>query len=155
MKEIPLTQGKVAIVDDDIFLMLSKFKWYARKTGKFWYVFRWIRLNPQKSISVSMHRIILGTPKGMETDHINGNGLDNRIENLRVVTKRQNLQNLHNKRSSKYPGVYWKKSHKKWCALIYLNGRMRHIINSNDEMTAATAYRVACKVLTGVDPICP
>ena len=56
-----------------------------------------------------MHREIMNTPKEMVTDHKDGNGLNNCKSNLRIVTNRQNAQNMRVDKSSKYPGVHWHK----------------------------------------------
>lgn len=146
MKEIPLTQGKVALVDDEDYAELSKFSWYLHRDGNIQYAVRCSHRNPttHKRNFIRMHAIILGTPKGMDTDHINGDGLDNRRENLRVVTKRQNQQNLHILKSSKFPGVDWNKSHKKWRTKIQINGKSHHLGYYNNEEMAARRYRIAC-----------
>ncbi len=91
-----------------------------------------------------MHAVIVGTPKGMQTDHINGNGLDNRRENLRVVTHRKNAQNRHTPKSSKYPGVTWHKSARKWQAQIRVAGKKHHLGLYEDEETAGIVYAMAC-----------
>jgi hypothetical protein len=93
MKEIPLTKGKVALVDDEDFEEVSKVTWYLVKIRNTCYAHGYVK-PPSKKMEY-MHRLILKTPEDMETDHINGNGLDNRKENLRVVTHRQNMQNIH------------------------------------------------------------
>lgn len=93
MKEIQLTQGKVSIVDDEIFDELNRHKWFARPNGfgKF-YAARSSGKEDNYEI-VLMHRYILNTPKGMVGDHINGNTLDNRKSNLRNTTYSQNSMN--------------------------------------------------------------
>ena len=150
MKEIPLTQGKVAIVDDDNYTKLSGFCWHANRNRNTIYAGHYDR---EKGGNIPMHMEILTVPKGMSIDHINGNGLDNRRENLRIVTCRQNMQNLHIPKSSKHPGVDWNRQKKKWRAYIHLNKRKRHLGFFDDEIEAATAYRVACVVLTGVEAL--
>lgn len=121
MKEILLTQGKVAIVDDEDFEYLNQWKWqymsgYARKG-------RWN--NGVKKFFL-MHRFILGLTcsyKEKEVDHINGNGLDNRRCNLRVATKSQNRCNSSKPRNntSGYKGIGWRAERKKWCVRIGIN----------------------------------
>ena len=58
-------------------------------------------------------------------DHVNGNKLDNRIENLRVVTNSQNLQNKTHKGGKPIRGVYFHKQNSNWCAHWYENGKRR------------------------------
>ena len=148
MREIPLTQGKVALVDDGDYPEISKFKWYAHKDGKTWYA---LRSSPRdacgKQYKIMMHRTIFKICDGLEIDHINGNGLDNRCENLQAVTTRGNAQNRHQLKSSKYPGVTWREYHQKWSAQISLNGRVRHIGYFSDEVSAFVAYENACSSL--------
>lgn len=92
MKRILLTQGKYALVDDADFEYLNQWKWCAHKIGSIYYVKRGHNWNKKKKCwneILSMHRVILGLSKGdgICTDHINGNGLDNRHCNLRACTK--------------------------------------------------------------------
>jgi hypothetical protein len=81
MKEIPLTRGYVAIVDNRDFAWLSKYKWHAGGV-----VEHIAARRKENWKNVYMHRMIMGEPKGLEIDHINHNPLDNRRRNLRIVT---------------------------------------------------------------------
>lgn len=104
MEEIILTRGRVAIVDDEDFEEISKYKWYCDATG---YAVREQSLGNSKSKMVRMHRIVNKTPDGLETDHINGNKLDNRKENLRNCNHAENSRNTKKKNgSSVYKGVH-------------------------------------------------
>lgn len=147
MKEIPLTQGKVALVDDEDYVELSKYRWCAAKSEKTFYVSRHSPSVKGKRHTLLMHRVIMHPPEDMEIDHINGNGLDNQKVNLRIVTTRQNGQNRHQKKTSKYPGVSWNKELMSWCANIQIKGRKRYLGAFNDEKKAADAYQTACKNL--------
>lgn len=149
-KEISLTQGKVALVDDEDFDYLSQYKWCAHKgRNNIFYAVRNVR-NKKGATMFKMHSVIIGTPSGMDTDHINGDGLDNRKTNLRVVTRRQNIQNLHIPKSSKYPGVTWNKNTRKWRALIRISDRLCHLGLFTDEDEAAEAYVIACADISKV-----
>jgi hypothetical protein len=145
--QIPLTQGKSAIIDEADYPLLSQSKWYAYKHGNTFYAARNSPRVTGKSYRIRMHTVIAGTPKGMDTDHINGDGLDNRRENLRVVTHRINTQIQHRIKTSKCLGVSWDKTHGKWRASIRFGGRYRHLIYSDIEEDAATTYRIANEVL--------
>lgn len=101
MKEIPLTQGMVAIVDDEDHLRLSKYKWYARRSINTFYArcsLRRIKGKPRPYLI--MHRVILNAPAGLEVDHKDGNGLNNTRANLRLVTRRQNVINSAGRRDA-------------------------------------------------------
>jgi hypothetical protein len=151
VKEIPLTQGKVTLVDDEDFDYLNQFKWYARKSKKTFYAFRGVNIN-KKVIGFSLHRSIMNPPVNMEIDHINGNGLDNQKENMRIVTSRQNAQNRHIKKSSHYVGVSWDTKSKKWFARIRVRGISRYLGSFKNEIDAAAMYRVTCAVLFPQSP---
>ena len=142
MKQIPLTRGKVALVDDDDFEYINKYKWCVYICNGMPYAKR----GKNKKTEL-MHRVIMNPPSDMQIDHINGNGLDNRRINLRIVTSRQNQQNRHQIKSSNYPGVYWNKNKQKWHATIKIKGAHKHILYTENECEAATAYNVASNYL--------
>jgi len=151
--EIPLTQGKIALIDDDDYEEISKYKWFANKRGKTYYAIRNSTYENGKRYLIYMHSIIAGTPKGMETDHMNGNGLDNRKENLRIVTKRTNQQNRHQEKSSRYSGVYWDNQKMIWRAGIQFNGKHYSLGRWDDEKDAYEVYLIACKLAEKMKPI--
>jgi len=129
MKQIKLTQGKFAIVDDSDFEWLNQWKWCFH----IGYVVRNKR-EKGKCKMIYMHRLINNTSSGFETDHINRNKLDNRRSNLRTVTSSQNNMNTgmwkHN--TSKHKGVFWDKSRNKWMAGIGLNYKFINVGRFND-----------------------
>lgn len=98
-----------------------------------------------------MHRLIMNTPDHLVCDHINHNGIDNRKQNLRNCTKKQNRANSRSlaKSSSKYKGVCWDKSCKKWCAYIKNNDKRTHLGYFEDEAEAARAHDRAAKKIRG------
>ena len=137
MKEIQLTQGKVALVDDEDFDWLNQWKWccshdYANKA---------VRLSNGKYSAITMHRLILLAHKGQEVDHINGNRLDNRRVNLRFCSRTENQYNKKRQKNNTtgYKGV---RKHRdgKWEAKIRVNGERIYLgiyVNIHD---AAKAY---------------
>ena len=142
MKEIPLTQGKVALVDDEDYERLNQFKWCAHKQHNTFYAKRWI----SSKAMINMHHEIIGYPlEGFMTDHENGNGLDNQRYNLRHVTNRQNCQNKRNgkKKTSQFPGVCWKKQSQRWVAEIQIKGKKKYLCGFVDENDAFEAYKQA------------
>jgi hypothetical protein len=153
MKVIPLTQGKVAIVDDADFDILTQWKWCAHKRGNnSWVACRNVSDGCNKRKTILMHRLILNTPKGMETDHKNGNELDNRRDNLRICTTAQNQQNRHllqDGKSSLFKGVSYRKLSKNWGAWIRVNGHLLNLGHFIDEVKAALAYDGAAKKYFG------
>lgn len=149
-KQVPLTQGKFALVDDEDFEWLSQHKWHLSQHG---YAARGKHEGyPKKTVGILfMHRVILNAPSGTEVDHINGNRLDNRRSNLRLCTRRQNLQNSRKRdnSSSLYKGVYFDKSRNKWQAYIDgPHGRI-HLGRFSQETDAARAYDEKAKEVFG------
>lgn len=94
-------------VDDDKYEELSKYTWGTiSNKGGYAYASRGTRKQGHYS-KILMHRAIMGNPEGKMVDHVNGNTLDNRVENLRVAERNQNLQNskLRTDSACKYKGV--------------------------------------------------
>ena len=106
VKQIPLTQGKFALVDDEDYDFLMQWKWsvsgkYAGRGVWFGHKFK------PKSKMILMHWEILGRKDGCHIDHKNHNTLDNRRSNLRHCTISQNQQNrTKSYGSNRYKGVY-------------------------------------------------
>ena len=126
-----------AIIDDEDFDELSKFRWHICAG--------YARRNAGKEIVVYMHRQLLNVPKGLVIDHINGNRLDNRKENLRVCTRAQNTRNsrLPTNNVSGYKGVSWHKHQRRWCAKIVFNAVCKHLGYYKSKVEAAVAYNEA------------
>jgi len=148
MKEIALTQGFIAIVDDADYEWLVKRKWFysagyaARKSGRVL----------GKSKLIYMHREIIQAPDGIEVDHIRtGETLDNRRENLRLCTTAQNQYNrkIQANNSSGFKGVHWQKQKQKWCAQIKLHSHSIYIGYFDTAETAAQAYDQKARELFG------
>ena len=134
MKLIELSQGRLAIVDDEDFHWLLQWKWYywrvkGRKTG---YAKRNVRseskrkLVPMQVAVMQRHRL---WESGREVDHINTCGCDNRKENLRLATRNEQGANVGLKTSntSGVTGVNWHKQTDKWQARIKINGKQTHL----------------------------
>lgn len=93
-REIPLTQGKVAIVDAEDYERVSAFRWHATRssTRNAWYASRNTQVN-HKNTKLRMHRFIMEAPDAMDVDHRDGDGLNNQRSNLRIATQSQNHAN--------------------------------------------------------------
>lgn len=135
-KEIELSKGLQAIVDDDDYEVISAHKWYAHSDtrGKTYAATRIM------GDLVYMHRLILDSEDDKKIDHINGNGLDNRKENLRATSALENSRNKSKQKntSSKYKGVT--KVSNGWKAHISINNKDIHIGYFKTEDDAARAY---------------
>jgi hypothetical protein len=139
MKEIPLTQGRVALVDDADFEAVSKHKW-SYSDG-----YAAARIGGRR---VSMHRWLMGEPRRKEVDHVDGNRANNQRHNLRVCTRLQNLMNRpkpNRYTTSKYKGVSWIAKQGYWQARIQ-GGTAPGIFIIGQyatELEAAAAYNAA------------
>ena len=140
-KEIQLTQGKVAIVDDEDYDYLNQWKWHAHKSRNNFYAER----SNSKQSHIKMHRLIAKPTKGMVVDHIDGNALNNQKINLRICTSMQNSINrkLNVNNKTGYKGVNYIQTLNKYRAYINTNRIRKHLgcfINPKD---AARAYNAA------------
>lgn len=147
MKEISLTRGFVTLVDNEWYDHLNQWKWQANTAGKSDLVYA-----VRKGMRIIMHRVIMGAPKGMEVDHIDGNGLNNQCHNLRLATHSQNLQNRRASRSgvSPYRGVSWHNQAHKWQVHIKPPaGKNKNLGYFASEIDAAKAYDKAANEYFG------
>lgn len=149
MREIHLSKGQVAIIDDCDFDLVAGIKWYALKkkyqSRTDWYAVA-TKLNGSTS-SLRMHRLITNAVAGQMVDHKNGNGLDNRRPNLRICTCSQNNQNRRrlSTKSSQFKGVRWHKQTSRWESRIMLNKVSIYLGCFTNEHDAAIAYDAAAR----------
>lgn len=142
MKTIPLSKGKVAVVDDRDFERLSKGTWYLHSNG-----YAQGRL---EGVRVYMHRAVLNL-KDEECDHINRDKLDNRRANLRLCTRRENQCNLPEKPNKLgFSGVTFRKQNQKYVARLRVNGRKVHLGTFDTPEEASAAYLSAKSERDGV-----
>lgn len=139
-REISLTKGYVALVDDEDFDAVSKFKWQALVQRRMVYAYRSVSGEGGRKTTVYLHRDIAGAAKGELVDHKNRNGLDCRKHNLRVCSRTQNNRNRTSVvgSSSKYLGV--RKAGSAWEARINVGGAPIYLGRFADEQSAARAY---------------
>lgn len=144
MKKIRLTQKKYALVNEIDYQELNKYKWCAARDYNTFYAVRTAIID-NKRTTIRMHREILKVHSNQYIDHKNGNGLDNRRENLRLASCSQNgaNQKKHDRGISKFKGVCWHKLARKWVAQIRAHGKVNHLGYFNVESEAAIAYNKA------------
>lgn len=140
-KRIPIGNGKTTMVSPEDYPYLSKFTW---RISQFGYA-RHSRRMPGKTVGIFMALAILWRPKGFHVDHINGNKLDNRRENLRICTQQQNSRNKKVQRNSKtgIKGVKYMHREKKYQARIMVNYKSISLGYFKTAKEAGRAYDVA------------
>jgi hypothetical protein len=146
MKIIPLTQGLFALVSDEDFEYLNRWKWYAAKPNpkkNKWYARRVDHKNKKRPIY--MHRVITNAPPGLEPDHINHNTLDNRRENLSLGTHLDNMKNLLRKSNTGYRGVKRLRKTDRFFAQIAIGKKHIYLGLFSSAEEAAKAYDEAAK----------
>lgn len=171
MKKIMLNKGYVAFVDDEDFLPLTTFtgvyrykknkprKWFVRiaPDGQLYAVGN-RRVSLDRWLPEKMHRVILKIqdPK-IRVDHIDGNGLNNQKQNLRIASNMENARNmkkpkgrLGKKPSSKFKGVSLHRQTNKWCASIRVAGKQKHLGLFTTQSAAARAYDAAAERYFGI-----
>lgn len=142
MKVIELTQNKIALVSDEDFDLLLKYKWYYSKNGKSKAYVR-TTINNKK---IYMHRFIMNCPIDKDVDHIDGNPLNNQRENLRICNNFENNRNqkLSIRNKSGYKGVFYDKRYlNPWRAYIIVNKKQISLGNFSTAKDAALAYNEA------------
>ena len=149
MKEVPLTQGRVALVDDEDYELVSRYKWCATHMHGKWYAIRSVNRDGKKT-SEYMHIVIAQSRgKGMTVDHINGDGLDNRRANLRMATMQQQSHNRAKSRNTLnlFKGITV--NGKGWKAQSACDGRKYYLGTFATPQEAALAYDAKARELHG------
>ena len=131
--EIKLTRGKFALVDAEDMPRLSVHKWHCLSIG---YAARSTKI-PTRAM-IYLHREVIGAKPGQIVDHINGDKLDNRRSNLRIVTKSQNQKNVRRKTASGYLGVRITPKGR-WQAYVVTDSKWKHVGNFDTATEAALA----------------
>lgn len=149
--KLPETFTKISL--DDLHKVINfkakrggRLKWMAHDNHRG----RWGIYVSATDRKTRLHRLIMDlTDPTLQIDHINGDTLDNRRENLRIVTPAENAKNVRKRinNTSGYTGVWFNKNKNLWTAEIQLNNRKIHIGNYDEKYEANIAYRAAAKVL--------
>lgn len=120
LAHVPLTQDRVAVIDEASIPAVSGRNWSAHFEDGNWYAVA--------SGGVRMHRLIMGDPSDL-VDHIDGDGLNNRLSNLRVADKSKNACNskMRDDNVSGARGVMWDKARSRWRAFITIDDKQRYL----------------------------
>ncbi len=151
MKQIALSRGLVALVDDEDYEKVKAYNWYARSNerGETWYAVRVVYNQDGTTQTIRMHNFIMGIPEGMQMDHVDRNGLNNQRQNMRVATRSQNMANRDIPLGTNpYRGVY-ETSSGRWRATIAHQGRGTHLGVYDTAEEAARSWDKKAKELHG------
>lgn len=151
---IPLTQGKVAVIDFEDFEKVRGTKWHAARRARRWYA---MRRGPRSPICKSgpmflLHRVLTGAPAGLEVDHEDGDGLNNRRFNLRVCTVGQNRRAFRRKvvgATSRFRGVSHRQDTHAWTARLNTGEKCFNLGCFTLQEDAARAYDKKAQELFG------
>lgn len=140
-RQIPLTQGKYALIDAEDYERVSQHQWHLHSKGKY----AASKLG-RKGNDVLLHRFVLGiTDPNTQVDHRDLDGLNCRKANLRIATHQQNQRNRakYSRNTTGYKGVFRNPNTSKWRAMITVNGKCVHLGYFVDIIDAAKAYDTA------------
>ena len=144
-----MSQNQISVVDDVLYDWVTQWKWSAHRSKHRWYAVRTVPSDssPSGTSTVKLHRVIWAhvhgpIPASAQIDHINGDGLDNRMENLRLATNAQNQRNRGPNRNnpSGYKGVGWDRRVESWRVQIMIDGSMRHLGTFERKIIGALHY---------------
>lgn len=154
MKEIALTNGGTALVDERDFARVSRFAWFRLVVRRNVYAARNANYGEGQQRVLLMHRFILGLWPGSDRriDHRDNNGLNNQRSNLRQGHQRDAVRNQRiqtRPKSSRFKGVHWHCTKSRWAAGICVKGKTLHLGYFLAEVDAAAAYDKAAKQCFG------
>lgn len=149
MKQIPLTQGKSAIVSDEDYDRVACFKWYLQSDG---YAARNVTLEDGTRRTLLMHRFLADAPygNGKHIDHRDLDKLNNQRTNLRSCLRAENLRNYPRRKdnTSGFKGVTQRSG--KWLARIGFKGQYMRLGLFETPELAHEFYCLAADMLHGV-----
>lgn len=140
---VVILNNKQILIDPEDLQLLQAHTWYIANG-------RYVRAHIKGKMK-QFHRLIMRVDDGMQVDHINGNTLDNRKENLRICSGIENSwnQKKHKRNKSGYKGVYWYPHSSKWRVQIGYKGKHIHLGTFSDVVEAAKVYDNAAKKYFG------
>lgn len=147
---VPLTQGHETIVDVADLPLFATHNWYVSRslTAGTLYAQR-LAKERGKGLTISAQRLIMQPPPGFVVDHINGNSLDNRRQNLRICTQSENMKNQRVHRTNRLGVKGVSKENNRYAAVIRSGGRTVYLGSYLTIAEASAAYRGAAKALYG------
>lgn len=150
VKQIPLTRGMAALVDDADFDELSRFKWHAVPSGNSFAATRG-QWDGHRILHVFMHRQIMQAEPDRWVDHKDGNALNNQRDNLRFATRRQNRANSRRNTTKTVPfkGVFFHKRINRYGAQLWRAGKSYWLGYFSDPEEAARAYDAKVREMDG------
>jgi hypothetical protein len=150
-RRIDLGQGEWTLLDEVDYYRFGNLKWSLGGYKKNLYAVSGVKNKDGNFELVRLHRLIMNPPENLVVDHRNGDGLDNRRENLRLATKSQNLFNSRKRKntSSQFIGVSFDKRSGLWVAYIGLCRKKIFLGYFKNEIDAAKAYDAAAKIYHG------
>lgn len=146
---VPLTQGRVTIIDDEDENRVSQYKWcaYKHKDKNTWYATHNFKTIEGTFYGQDLHRFIMNAKPGIQIDHKDGNGLNNQKSNLRFCNNTENHQNQKKSKTyngkpttSIHKGVVWYKKEKRFRSRISIDGKRIHLGWFKNEIEAAKSY---------------
>lgn len=148
---VPLTRGYEAIIDAADVELVKGFLWCATTSKRHTVYAARADREGGRNGRILLHRVIAGSPVGMDVDHIDSNGLNNSRSNLRVATRSQNSYNqrVSKRNKSGVKGVHQHTQTGKWCAQIRAQGYREHLGSFDTVEEAHAAYKQAAARLHG------
>lgn len=143
---------RYTLIDDEDYGKIKDFTWHLSKDRHDFYIETFVYPGDSARERILMHRLIAGAQKDSLVDHINHNTLDNRKANLRICSIKENSRNRRRRKqgyTSKYKGVYFCKTKRRYRARIFMDGKSIHLGSFKNEEDAARAYNEAVMIYFG------
>jgi HNH endonuclease/AP2 domain len=148
---VPLTKGYEAIIDAADVPLVEGVNWTLHTGGRGGKIYAYRKGPSPERRTLRLHRVLLDAAEGVEVDHRDGDGLNNRRSNLRLATSSQNKCNQKRRKdnTSGFRGVVWDKQAKRWYAYIKLHGKRKLLGRFHSPEEAHEAYKKASAEVHG------